>query len=86
MNVHESVARSWHEGSDHAADGTPFGGPLCNCWRVAERIMPMLAGAWRVGRTKGIWDTAMRGKWNDDGNIIVPTTTNPYEGDRHVDQ
>ena len=48
--------------------------------------MPVLAEAWRVGRTKGIWDTAMRGKWKDDGNIIVPTTTNPYEEDRHADQ
>ena len=85
VNVRERVARSWHEGSDHAAE-TPFGGPLCNCDQVAGRIMPMLAEAWRVGRTRGIWDTAMRGKWKDDGNIIVPTRTNPYEEGRHVDQ
>ena len=45
MSVRERVARSWHEGSDHAKDGTPFGGPLCNCWQVAGRIMPMLAEA-----------------------------------------
>ena len=43
MTARESVAHDWHEGSDHAKDGAPFGGPLCNCWQVAERIMPMLA-------------------------------------------
>lgn len=50
MSVRESVARSWHAGSDHAKDGTPFGGPLCNCWQVAERMLPMLAEAWEMGR------------------------------------
>ena len=41
MNLREHVARSWHEGADHAAE-TPFGGPLCNCDQVAGRIIPML--------------------------------------------
>lgn len=49
MNLREHVARAWHAGSDHAAD-EPFGGPLCNCWRVAGRIVPMLAEAWEMGR------------------------------------
>ena len=40
------------------------------------------AEAWNVGRTKGIWDTAHRGKWNDDGDLVVPRTPNPYEEDR----
>ena len=80
MNVRERVARAWHAGSDHAAE--PFGGPLCNCDRVAERIMPMLAVAWKAGRTKGITDTVTRGKWNDDGDLVVPPTPNPYEEDR----
>lgn len=53
MTARERVARVWHEGSDHAADGTPFGGPLCNCWRVAGRIMPMLAEAWDEGYPVG---------------------------------
>lgn len=49
MTARERVARVWHEGSDHAADGAPFGGPLCNCWQVADRIMPMLRDAWDRG-------------------------------------
>lgn len=48
----ESVARAWHAGADHA-DHSPFGGPLCNCDRVAERIMPMLREAWRDGAFHG---------------------------------
>lgn len=49
MSARERVARAWHEGSDHAKDGAPFGGPLCNCWQVAGRIMPMLAEAHNEG-------------------------------------
>ena len=45
MTASERVARDWHEGSDHAKDGTPFGGPLCNCDRVAGRMLPMLRDA-----------------------------------------
>ena len=88
MTVRERVARAWHVESDHAADGVPFGGPLCNCDQVAGRIMPMLAEAWGVGRTTGIWDVTIRGKWDDDGNLLVRPTPNPYETeeDRHVDQ
>lgn len=33
-----SVALQWHELSDHAADGTPFGGWLCNCEQPAKRV------------------------------------------------
>ena len=79
MTARERVARAWHEGSDHAVDGTPFGGPLCNCWRVAGRMLPMLADAWGEGRHVGIEDTATRGKWNDDGHLVVPPSPNPYE-------
>lgn len=46
--AHEKVAQAWHAGSDHA-ETEPFGGPLCNCWQVAERIMPMLAEAHNEG-------------------------------------
>ena len=48
VTARERVARSWHEVSDHA-DHSPFGGPLCNCWQAAERIMPMLAEAHNEG-------------------------------------
>lgn len=37
------------------------------------------AEAWNAGWTKGIGDTAHRGKWNDDGDLVVPRTPNPYE-------
>mgnify|MGYP000918313442 CR=1 FL=1 len=82
MNTRERVARAWHEGSDHAKDGTPFGGPLCNCWQVAGRIMPMLRDAWAAGQETGINDDL--GDWE-----VAPSIThNPYETeeDRHVDQ
>lgn len=36
------IARRWHDGSDHARDGEPFGGPLCNCLQVAERIAHLI--------------------------------------------
>ena len=48
VTARERVARDWHAGSDHA-ETEPFGGPLCNCDRVAERIMPMLAEAHNEG-------------------------------------
>lgn len=81
MDVRERVARAWHAGSDHA-DHSPFGGPLCNCWQVAERIMPMLREAWAAGQETGINDDL--GDWE-----VAPSIThNPYETeeDRHVDQ
>lgn len=75
MTARERVARAWHAGSDHAADGAPFGGPLCNCYRVAERMLPMLADAWWEG-----FDAGWSAQYPDDH------TPNPYEEDRHVDQ
>lgn len=45
----QQVARRWHEGSDHARDGEPFGGPLCNCMKVAGRLRPMLHQEWSDG-------------------------------------
>lgn len=33
----ETMARNWHNTSDHAKDGTPYGGTLCNCDRIAHR-------------------------------------------------
>lgn len=47
------VARHWHEGSDHALIG-PFGGVMCNCLKVAERLTPMLAQAWDAGHHAGV--------------------------------
>lgn len=44
----EAMARSWHLASDHAADGTPFGGPLCNCEQVATRAIQL---GWLTGPT-----------------------------------
>lgn len=35
----ESMAENWHAVSDHAADGTLFGGPLCNCVSIAARAL-----------------------------------------------
>lgn len=49
MSAIEGVARHWHKGSDHAADGAAFGSPTCNCLRVAKRMMPMLAYAHDAG-------------------------------------
>lgn len=76
--VRERVARAWHAGSDHAAD-EPFGGPLCNCWQVAGRILPMLAGA---------WDEASEATGKHIFSGHPGDLPNPYESeeDRHVDQ
>lgn len=72
MSVREHVARSWHEVSDHAAE-SPFGGPMCNCDQVAERILPMLREAWAAGQEAGINDDL--GDWE-----VAPSIThNPYE-------
>lgn len=83
MTARESVASAWHAGSDHAKDGAPFGGPLCNCWQVAERIMPMLADAWREGRKAGVDDMIAA-----DLGVNRRNLPNPYEAEegRHVDQ
>ena len=43
------LAREWHELSDHAADGTPFGGGLCNCIKQAERVERILAARLAAG-------------------------------------
>lgn len=45
----ERIARRWHEKSDHAADGEPFGGMLCNCRRLAIKIKPLLEEAYGDG-------------------------------------
>ena len=37
--LHDDMAHQWHEASDHGKDGTPFGGYLCNCERIAERAV-----------------------------------------------
>lgn len=71
MTTVEEVARRWHEGSDHARDGSPFGGPLCNCMRIARRVTPMLATAWRDGLVQGHECT--------DGPECF---TNPYQEDQ----
>ena len=60
MTARERVARAWHEGSDHAADGVPFGGPLCNCDQVAGRIIPILREA-EVAALRSVAD------WLDGG-------------------
>lgn len=44
-----NFAIRWHGESHHAFDGEPFGGPLCNCLAVAERMMPFLVEAWDRG-------------------------------------
>lgn len=74
MSVHERVARAWHEGSDHAADGTPFGGPLCNCWRVAGRMLPMLNEAWLDG-------FVACHDWIKRDGCRTPEPTSPYEAE-----
>ena len=73
VTARERVARAWHAGSDHAADGELFGGPLCNCWQVAERIIPMLRDAFDDG-------------WYARALPASRETLNPYEEGRHVDQ
>ena len=52
MSAVEDVARRWHEGSDHTKSGSPFGGHLCNCLAVAERMLPLLVEAWDRGYTR----------------------------------
>lgn len=32
-----TMALAWHNTSDHTKDGTPYGGPLCNCEHIAHR-------------------------------------------------
>lgn len=71
--VRERVARAWHAGSEHAAE-SPFGGPLCNCWQVAGRIMPMLREAWREGRKAGVDDMIAA-----DLGVNRRNLPNPYE-------
>lgn len=36
------ITKQWHEMSDHAKDGAPLGGFLCNCAVVAPRILAIL--------------------------------------------
>lgn len=74
MSAVEDVARRWHDGSDHARDGSPFGGHLCNCMRVAKRVTPMLAKVWRDAYISGDeWGTT-----EGDGHG-EPFLGNPYE-------
>lgn len=77
MNVRERVARQWHAGSDHAADGAPFGGPLCNCTQVAGRIMPMLSKAYDEGWFSAV-GSAPGDVWVDEWTD-GPEQDNPYE-------
>ena len=74
--MRERVARAWHEGSDHA-DYSPFGGPLCNCWQVAGRIMPMLRDAWGEGEQAGM----RRADWEYGASPNFPKP-DPYEEDQ----
>lgn len=79
----QQVARTWHAGSGHAADGMPFGGPLCNCQRVAGRIMPMLRDAWE----DAVEMAADKG-WLHVDAVADTSDRNPYRAEegRHVDQ
>jgi hypothetical protein len=40
----EAMAQEWHEASDHARDGAPYGSPICNCENVAWRAYAL---GWR---------------------------------------
>lgn len=59
MSERDEIARAWHEGSDHARDGSPFGGGLCNCENVADRLLALKrwwqGEAWREGWVAGRW-------------------------------
>ncbi|QMU97833.1 hypothetical protein FVO59_11915 [Microbacterium esteraromaticum] len=38
----DSMAHDWHDASDHAKDGAPFGAWLtCNCERIARRAFKL---------------------------------------------
>ena len=78
MTTRERVARAWHAGSDHAVTES-FGGPLCNCLAVAERMLPMLRDAFDDGA-----DAACEHVFSGHPGELP----NPYETeeDRHVDQ
>ena len=39
-----SMSLAWHAASDHAADGSRYGSPLCNCERIAQRAYDL---GWR---------------------------------------
>lgn len=39
MSLHDTMVEQWHAASDHAKDGTPIGGYLCNCARVISRAI-----------------------------------------------
>lgn len=54
LNALDKLARELHQDSDHAADGEPFGGPFCNCLRLAGSILPRLSSAWEDGRLAAI--------------------------------
>lgn len=77
--VRGRVAHAWHEGSDHAAE-SPFGGPLCNCWQVAGRMLPMLAEAWREGANVASL------RWMGRPEEMASWNPYPFEEDCHVDQ
>lgn len=44
MGIVRGMAIAWHAQSDHQADGEPYGGPLCNCERIARRAVAL---GWR---------------------------------------
>lgn len=73
MSGVETVAVKWHAGTDHAFDGVKFGGPLCNCLKVAERMMPFLVEAWDRGHHAGVVNAT---DVSDEGFI-----DNPYGAD-----
>ena len=71
MTTFNDLARRWHEQSDHAADGAPFGSPTCNCLVMAVRIRPFLAEAWDEGHSDG--------QHNEHECREGRKLTNPYE-------
>lgn len=79
MTARERVARTWHAGSDHAATES-FGGPMCNCKKVAGRVIPMLSEAWREGANVASL------RWMGRPEEMASWNPYPYEEDRHVDQ
>lgn len=78
MSALEAVAVTWHGESDHARDGGKFGGPLCNCLAVAERMLPLLVEAWDRGYTRA---HLQHHNYNLRRNRYSPAIVidNPYE-------
>lgn len=67
MDRRETFALKWHL---RTRDGAAFGSPTCNCLRVADRVVPMLADA---------WDDGHHAAWIDrDAGPHGITALNPY--------